>query len=72
MSTQESSKADFFELGDKTSLVCADPATTEVVRATLRELGYKSHTAETGETAIERVRYTPYDVIVIHEGFAGS
>jgi CheY-like chemotaxis protein len=72
MSTQESSKADFFELGDKTSLVCADPATTEVVRATLRELGYKSHTAETGEMAIERVRYTPYDVIIIHEGFAGS
>jgi CheY-like chemotaxis protein len=72
MSTQESSKADFFELGDKTSLVCADPATTEVVRATLRELGYKSHTAETGETAIDRIRYTPYDVIIIHESFAGS
>ena len=72
MSTQESSKMDFFELGDRTSLVCADPATTEVVRGTLRELGYKSHTAETGETAIERVRYTPYDVIVIHESFAGS
>ena len=72
MSTTESSKMDFFELGDKTSLVCADPATTEVVRGTLRELGYKSHTAENGETAIERVRYTPYDVIVIHETFAGS
>jgi CheY-like chemotaxis protein len=72
MSTQETSKMDFFELGDKTSLVCADPATTEVVRGTLRELGYKSHIAENGETAIERVRYTPYDVIVIHENFAGS
>jgi CheY-like chemotaxis protein len=63
---------DFFELGDKTSLVCADPATTEVVRGTLRELGYKSHIAENGETAIERIRYTPYDVVVIHENFAGS
>ena len=72
MSTTESSKMDFFELGDKTSLVCADPAMTAVVRGTLRELGYKAHTAENGETAIERVRYTPYDVIVIHESFAGS
>ncbi len=72
MSTSDPNKLDFFELGDKTSLVCADPATTEVVRATLRELGYKSHTAESGEMAIERIRYTPYDVIVIHENFAGS
>ena len=72
MSKPESSKMDFFELGDKTSLVCADPATTEVVRETLRDLGYKSHTAESGETAIEHVRYTPYDVIVIQESFAGS
>ena len=72
MSATESSKMDFFELGDRTSLVCADPATTEVVRGTLRELGYKSHTAENGENAIERVRYTPYDVIIVHENFAGS
>jgi CheY-like chemotaxis protein len=72
MSTTETSRMDFFELGDKTSLVCADPATTEVVRGTLRELGYKSHIAENGETAIERIRYTPYDVVVIHENFAGS
>ena len=33
---------DFFELGDKTSLVCADPATTEIVRNSLKDLGYKS------------------------------
>ena len=63
---------DFFELGDKTSLVCADPTATESIRATLKDIGFKSHTAETGETAIEKVRYTPYDVIIIHENFAGS
>ena len=63
---------DFFELGDKTSLICADPSTTETVRATLRELGYKSHIAETGEVGIERLRYTPYDVLILHENFAGS
>src|SRR6059036_1482059 len=67
-----SEKADFFELGDKTSLICADANTTEVVTATLRELGFKFHVAETSEMAIERLRYTNYDCIVVHENFAGS
>jgi CheY-like chemotaxis protein len=71
MST-ELSRTDFFELGDKTSLICADPTTTELAREVLRELEYKSHVAETAEMAIERLRYTPYDVVVIHEEFAGS
>jgi hypothetical protein len=68
----ELSRMDFFELGDKTSLICADPSTTETAREALKELGYKSHLAETAEMAIERLRYTPYDVVVIHEEFAGS
>ena len=72
MSTPELSKMDFFELGDKTSLVCADPATTEAARHTLKELSYKSHVAETHEMAIERLRYTQYDLVVIQETFAGS
>src|SRR2546425_6977947 len=70
MSSQE--KMDFFELGDKTSIICADPDTTEVAKATLRELGFKYHTAETPELAVERMRYTNYDCIVVHENFAGS
>jgi hypothetical protein len=70
MSSQE--KMDFFEVGDKTSLICADPNTTEVVKATLRELGFKYHVAETPELAVERMRYTNYDCIVVHENFAGS
>ncbi|HYR44071.1 MAG TPA: hypothetical protein VER98_13665 [Terriglobia bacterium] len=70
MSSQD--KMDFFELGDKTSLICADPNTTEVVKTTLRELGFKFHVAETPELAIERMRYTSYNCIVVHENFAGS
>ena len=54
------------------SLICADPVTTEAVKGTLRELGFKYHTAETPELAIERMRYTNYDCIIIHENFAGS
>ena len=63
---------DFFEVGDKTSLICADPHTTELAKATLRELGFKYHTAETPELAVERMRYTNYDCIVTHENFAGA
>jgi len=70
MSSQE--KMDFFELGDKTSLICGDAATLEAAKNTVRELGYKFHTAETPELAIERMRYTNYDCIIIHENFAGS
>ena len=70
MSSQE--KMDFFELGDKTSLICGDSSTTEAAKATLRELGYKIHTAETPELAIERMRYANYDCIIVQENFAGS
>jgi hypothetical protein len=65
-------KMDFFELGDKTSLICADPTTSEVVRTTLRELDFKYHIAETAEIAIERTRYTNYDCIIVQETFAGN
>ena len=63
---------DFFELGDKTSLICADPNAAEVIKTTLRDLGFKFHTAETHELAIERIRYTNYDCIVLQENFAGA
>jgi len=71
MSSSES-KMDFFEVGDKTSLICTDPTVGETVRASLRELGFKFHTAETSEIAIERTRYNQYDIIIIQENFAGS
>jgi len=63
---------DFFELGDQTSLVCTDPLSTETVRTTLKAMGYKSHVAETSEMAIERIRYTPYDVVILQDTFAGG
>ena len=72
MSTADNATMEFFELGDKTALVAADPETAEVVRSSLRDLGFKSHSADSAEIAIERVRYTRYDCIFIHENFAGS
>lgn len=72
MSSSELSRMDFFELDDKTSLVCTDPQTTETVRTTLKGMGYKSHVSETSEMAIERLRYTAYDVVMLQDSFAGS
>jgi hypothetical protein len=70
MSSQE--KMEFFEVGDKGSLICVDPDTAESAKATLRELGFKIHAVDTPDLAIERIRYTTYDCIVVHENFAGS
>ena len=72
MSMTETAHMEFFELGDKTALVCADATTTETVRASLRDVGYKSHAAETAEMGVERARYTQYDCIFVAEDFAGS
>jgi hypothetical protein len=58
---------DFFELGDRTSIVCADPATTEIVRNSLKDLGFKIHFADSEDGALDRIRYTQYNCIVIHE-----
>lgn len=65
-------KLDFFEVGDKASLICADRETTGAVERTLQELGFKFHTAETMDAAIERIRYTSYDCIILQETFSGS
>ena len=71
MSISES-KLDFFELGDRTSLLCTDPLTIETVRNTLKAMGYKSHVVETSEMGIERMRYTQYDVVIVQDSFAGG
>ena len=63
---------DFFELGDRTSIICADPGTTESVRGCLKELGFKIHFADSEDGALDRIRYTQYNCIVIHENFGGS
>jgi hypothetical protein len=63
---------DFFEVGDKTSLVCTDATVGETVRSTLRELDFKFHTADNPEIATERIRYTGYDIIIVQDDFAGG
>jgi len=67
-----SPRMDFFEVGDRTSLVCADATVGEIVRATLRELDFKFHSADNAEIAIERIRYTAYDIILVQDDFGGT
>jgi hypothetical protein len=67
-----SPRMDFFEVGDRTSLVCADATVGEIVRATLRELDFKFHSADNAEIAIERIRYTAYDIILVQDDFGGA
>jgi hypothetical protein len=72
MTNTQEARADFFEVGDKTSLICADAETVDIIKITLRELGFKFHIAETTDQSIERIRYTSYDCIIVHENFAGN
>jgi len=69
MSTNDN---EIIEIGDKTALICDDAPTGDGLKSTLQELGFKCHTSETSDRAIERIKYTPYNVIVIAEKFAGS
>src|ERR1051325_12012366 len=64
--------ADFFEVGDKTALICTDSTIADSVRTTLRELGFKFHMGDTPELAIERTRYNPYDIIIVQDSFGGG
>ncbi len=69
MSTEQS---EFFEIGDKTALICDDSTAADTLKTILGELDLKCHTAETSERAIERMKYTTYDVIVVSETFSSS
>ena len=69
MSTEQN---EILEVGDKAGLICDDGPSAEQLTNTLRELGFKCHTAHTSDRAIERMKYTPYDVIIIAETFTGS
>lgn len=63
---------ELLEVGEKAALICEDGPTLDTLKTTLEELGFKCHTAETPERAIERSKYAQYDLITIAENFAGT
>lgn len=65
-------RSEFFELGTKTALLCDDSASLESLKQTFEEMGYKFHEGENPERAIERSKYTGYNILVIHENFGGA
>lgn len=71
MSTSARS-GDFFEPGGKTALLCAASGVADAAAAALHELGYKFHSADSAGAALERMKYTQYDCIVVDERFAGA
>ena len=60
------------EIEDETALICDEGPSATESQYSLGELGYKCHTADTGVRAIERMKYTPYDLVLVAENFAGS
>jgi len=72
MSTTEISQTDFFELGDKTALICTEADLAEILRTALKDLGFKTRVVETADAAIDRMRYTNFDCIMLQETFAGT
>jgi hypothetical protein len=65
-------KIEFFELGDKTSLICTNPEISDAVRGVLHGLNYKSHVVDNPDEGIDRLRYTQYNCVVISEDFCGA
>ena len=64
---------DFFELGDKTSLICADPATAEAAKTVHCANWASSITLPKRRNWPSNACGTPtYDCIIVHENFAGS
>ena len=62
---------EFLEVGEKGALICDDGPLAETLRQTLESIGFRCHTAETADQAIERITYTNYDVISVAEELAG-
>lgn len=62
---------DFAEEGQKTALIC-DDKNSEAIKSALKELDYKVSIASSSEDAINRMKFTLYDVIILNEEFDNS
>ncbi len=63
----------FFDLGDKTALVCVDhPQYQKLIVPQLIELGYKVHLGLFEDDVLLKLATYSYNVVVIHENFKGA
>ncbi|MBI4561837.1 MAG: hypothetical protein HY724_07300 [Candidatus Rokubacteria bacterium] len=62
-----------FEENQRLALVCHDAAEPQAaIKTALQELGFKVHTAGSPSDAIERMRKTSYEVVILDEEFQGA
>ena len=63
----------FFDLGDKTALVCIDhPQYQKLIVPQLIDLGYKVHLGLFEEDVLLKLATYNYNVVVVYENFKGS
>ena len=62
---------DFAEEGQKTAMVC-DDNNSEAIKSALKELDYRVSIASSSEDAINRMKFTLYDIIILNEEFDNS
>jgi hypothetical protein len=63
----------FFDLGDKTALVCIDhPQYQKMIVPQLIDLSYKVHLGLFAEDVLLKLSTYSYNVVVIYENFKGS
>jgi hypothetical protein len=63
----------FFDLGDKTALVCIDhPQYQKLIVPQLIDLSYKVHLGLFAEDVLLKLSTYSYNVVVIYENFKGS
>ncbi|MEK6717230.1 MAG: hypothetical protein AABZ16_07050, partial [candidate division NC10 bacterium] len=65
--------AAYAEQAQARALVCvAAPAERDQVLAALKREGYAPHAAADAADAIERLRFTPYALVILREGFGSA
>ena len=63
----------FFDLGDKTALVCVDhPQYQKLIVPQLTDLGYKVHLGLFEEDVLLKLATYNYNVVVVYEHFKGA
>jgi len=73
MSDQEHSDSSFFDVGDKTALVCIDHQQYQkVVVPQLIDMTYKVHLGLFEEDVLLKLKTYNYDLVVVYENFKGS
>lgn len=66
-------ESNFFDLGDKTALVCIDhPNYQKLIVPQLVDLGYKVHLGLFEEDVLLKLATYSYNVVIIYENFKGA